>query len=252
MVARRGSTIGFFVNKTSIYTNTNSFFAFKCPSTMALNITTFFRLVFSAGKGLIKGLPEILESRDPIDLFGEWYETACRSRLLLPDAVTLATSTADGKPSARMVLLKSFDQRGFVFFTNYGSRKASELKENPYAALVVYWGPLQRQVRIEGRVEFLERVDSEAYFRTRPRGSQIGAWASRQSAVLRQREDLERRFARCQREFAGRDVDPPEFWGGYSVVPERIEFWQGKANRLHDRIHFTRTPHGWTVVRLYP
>ncbi len=213
---------------------------------------TFLRLVLSAGKGLVKGLPEIVESRDPIDLFGEWYETACRTGLLLPEAATLATSTLDGKPSARMVLLKSFDARGFVFFTNYGSRKASEMKENPFAALVFYWGPLQRQVRVEGRVELLERDESDQYFRTRPRGSQLGAWASRQSAVLREREDLNRRFARYQREFAGRDVDPPEFWGGYRIAAERIEFWQGKANRLHDRVHFTRTSKGWTAIRLYP
>ncbi|MDH3638449.1 MAG: pyridoxamine 5'-phosphate oxidase [Gammaproteobacteria bacterium] len=219
---------------------------------MALGVTTFFRLVFAVGKGLIQGLPEITETQDPIELFGEWYDLACRSQLLFPDAVTLATSTAEGKPSARMVLLKSFDERGFVFFTNYGSRKASELKENPHAALVFYWGPLQRQVRVEGQVELLEHDDSEAYFRTRPRGSQIGAWTSRQSAVLRERQDLERQFAHYQREFAGRDVELPEFWGGFRVAPERIEFWQGKANRLHDRIHFTRTPDGWTVVRLYP
>ncbi len=217
-----------------------------------MGITAFLRLVFSAARGLVQGLPALVETRDPIELFADWYDTACRSQLLLPDAVTLATSTVDGQPSARMVLLKSFDERGFVFFTNYGSRKASELRENPRAALVAYWGPLQRQVRIEGRVALLEREDSDAYFRTRPRGSQIGAWASRQSAVLRERPDLERRFTRYQREFAGRDVDPPEFWGGFRVVPERIEFWQGRANRLHDRVHFTRSADGWTVVRLYP
>jgi pyridoxamine 5'-phosphate oxidase len=157
--------------------------------------------------------------------------------------MTLATATPDGVPAARMMLLKDVDQRGFVFFTNYASRKGRELLANRQAALVFHWAVLQRQVRVEGTVERLPQAQSEAYFQTRPRGSRIGAWASRQSAELSSRAELDGRVKEYERRFAGQDVPLPPFWGG---------FWQGRINRLHDRIRYTRTGTGWAVTRLQP
>jgi pyridoxamine 5'-phosphate oxidase len=150
------------------------------------------------------------------------------------------------------VLLKGVDERGFCFFTNYESRKSAELAANPRAALTFHWAILERQVRIEGTVERLSEAESFAYFRSRPRGSRIGAWASRQSAVLDDRETLEREVREHEARFAGRDIPLPPFWGGYRVIPTRIEFWQGRINRLHDRLAFERTADGWKSVRLYP
>lgn len=166
--------------------------------------------------------------------------------------MTLATATPDGVPAARMMLLKGVDQRGFVFFTNYESRKARELLANARAVLVFHWALLQRQVRVEGLVERLTEAESSAYFQTRSRGSQIGAWASQQSAELTSRAELEQRVSEYQAKFAGRQVPLPPFWGGFRLKPDAIEFWQGRINRLHDRLRYTRADGGWAVARLYP
>ncbi|MEN8214299.1 MAG: pyridoxamine 5'-phosphate oxidase [Pseudomonadota bacterium] len=213
-------------------------------------MSIFYRLkTFS--RGVAAGLPEDAEQRDPLQLFGEWYAEAENSGLLMPEAMTLATATAAGQPSARMVLLKDFDQDGFVFFTNYGSRKAEEMESNPRAALLFHWSPLQRQVRIEGSVSRVTAEESRDYFTTRPLGSRIGAWASRQSERLPERGELEQRVRDCQRKFGG-DVPLPSFWGGYRLKPESFEFWQGRVSRLHDRVCFERQQDGWEAYRLYP
>jgi len=204
------------------------------------------------GKGMARGLPEAAADRDPIDLFSEWFDAANESGILLPEAVTLATATPDGTPSARMVLLKEFSDRGFEFYTNFGSRKARELDRNPKAALLAYWPVLQRQVRIEGTVERVSPEEANTYFRTRARGSKLGAWAARQSEELKSADDLRARFERYDARFEGSEVPLPSFWGGYRLKPERIEFWQGRLNRLHDRLVFCRTESGWEPTRLYP
>ena len=189
---------------------------------------------------------------DPIVQFGKWMEEALAEGLLLPNTMTLATATAGGRPSARMVLLKGFDHRGFVFYTNYESRKGRELSENPAAALVFYWSRLERQVRVEGRVERVDADESDAYFSSRPLESRLGAWASRQSAPLENRAELEGRLAEVSREYADGSVPRPPHWGGWLVRPEAIELWQGRPNRLHDRFLYTRRDDGWDRVRLYP
>jgi pyridoxamine 5'-phosphate oxidase len=210
--------------------------------------------LLTLGRGVIAGMPDPSGDEDPFELFGDWYRTAEESGLFLPEAVTLATVDREGRPSARMVLLKGHDERGFVFFTNYGSRKAEELEANPYASLVFHWAVLERQVRVEGRVERIAEEESEAYFRTRPRGSQIGAWASDQSRPLSDRAELKQRVAETEERFKGEEVPLPPFWGGYRVVPTRIEFWQGRVDRLHDRWRFERATAGdpWSIGRLYP
>ncbi len=217
-----------------------------------MSLRGLLRRVFTLGRGLSVGMPEDALGRDPVELFGDWFEAAAQASLAEPTAMTLATCTRDARPSARMVLLKSFDQRGFVFFTNYGSRKARELEENPRAALVFYWQPLLRQVRVEGTVERVGTAASRAYFASRPRGSRIGAWASRQSEVLDSRAHLAARVRRIERQFSGAEVPLPEFWGGYRVIPQRIEFWQGRASRLHDRACFERDGAGWRSYWMYP
>ncbi len=217
-----------------------------------MSFLSTLRLVFTLGKGVALGLPEAAADRDPIDLFQEWFEAAERAGLLLPEAMTVATTAKDGQPSARMMLLKAFDRRGFVFYTNYDSCKAEHLAAHPHAALVFHWAALQRQVRVEGPATKLSADESSAYFRTRPRGSRLGAWASRQSALLPQRQDLEARVRQYERQFEGAEVPLPPFWGGFRVAPHRIEFWQGRANRLHDRLLFVREGEGWQTARLYP
>ena len=189
---------------------------------------------------------------DPIVQFGRWMEDALAAGLLLPNTMTLATATADGRPSARMVLLKGFDHRGFVFYTNYESRKGRELSDNPRAALVLHWPRLERQVRVEGRVERVPGEESDEYFASRPFASRLGAWASRQSTRLASRDELERRLAELEREYAGGDVPRPPHWGGWLVRPEAIELWQGRPNRLHDRFLYERSGEGWSRVRLSP
>jgi pyridoxamine 5'-phosphate oxidase len=189
---------------------------------------------------------------DPIKQFQVWFADAVAARLPLPESMTLATATPDGKPSARMVLLKQVDEDGFVFYTNYHSAKAEQLDANPYAALVFYWATLDRQVRVEGSVVKTSAEESLAYFKTRPRESQIGAWASAQSEVISSRDALEQRAKELEAQYCDREIDWPEHWGGYRLTPERIEFWKSRIGRLHDRILYQRTGHGWTVTRLAP
>ena len=189
---------------------------------------------------------------DPLALFAEWFREAKDAGVDVPETMTLATADSDGAPSARMVLLKGADEQGFVFYSGYVSRKAGELERNPRAALVFYWRPLGKQVRVEGRVERVSEAESAAYFATRPRGSQIAAWASQQSKALVGREDLDRRYAELEREYDGRDVPLPPHWGGFRLRPEAIEFWQHRDNRLHDRIRYTRAREGWRSELLSP
>jgi pyridoxamine 5'-phosphate oxidase len=188
---------------------------------------------------------------DPLRQFDRWFEEA-RSVARAPEAAAVATATPDGAPSVRMVLLKRFDERGFVFHTNYESRKGGELEANPRAALLLHWDALGRQVRIEGRVVRLTREESEAYFRTRPRGAQIGAYVSRQSRPVPSRESLEARRTESEAELDGADVPLPDSWGGYRVVPDVYEFWQHRGDRLHDRLRYRRERGAWLIERLQP
>ena len=200
----------------------------------------------------LEGLDEKTINRDPIKQFQLWLNDAIAAKLPLPEAMTLATATPDGKPAARMVLLKQVDGDGFVFFTNYKSPKAEQLDANPYAALVFYWAPLDRQVRVEGSVVRTSAQESIDYFRTRPRESQIGAWASAQSEVIAGREVLEQRAQELEALYCDREIDCPEHWGGYRLKPERIEFWKSRIGRLHDRILYERDTDGWSITRLAP
>ncbi|MBZ2169681.1 pyridoxamine 5'-phosphate oxidase [Marinobacter sp. F4216] len=189
---------------------------------------------------------------DPVRQFQHWFEDARRAELLEPNAMSLATTGRDGMPNLRTVLLKYFDPNGFVFYTNYSSRKAHELEENPQAALLFPWIGLNRQVRIQGRVEKVSKAESLRYFASRPRGSQIGAWVSEQSKAIISRGLLEQKVAEMKRKFSAGDVPLPSFWGGYRVRPERVEFWQGRPSRLHDRFEYVRDGDGWTIQRLQP
>ena len=199
------------------------------------------------------GLDETLIDRDPIGQFQRWFDDAMAANVPMPEAMTLATATPDGRPSARMVLLKQVDQNGFVFFTNYHSAKAQQLDANPHAALVFYWNQLERQVRVEGTVTRTSAEESREYFQTRPRESQIGAWASSQSQVISGRDVLEQRAKELEGLYCDKEIDCPEYWGGYRLTPERIEFWKGRIGRLHDRILYQRDSAGiWTISRLAP
>ena len=201
----------------------------------------------------VEELDEDSVDRNPINLFRTWFDEAIASGSRLPDAMTLATATKGGKPSARMVLLKQVDDQGFVFYTNYRSSKANELEENPQAALVFYWTHLDRQVRVEGSVTRVSSAESDEYFKTRPRESQIGAAASPQSEVIESREVLEKSFRELDGRYRDRPVDRPEHWGGYRLKPNRIEFWQNRTGRLHDRILYERQGDGsWAIKRLAP
>jgi pyridoxamine 5'-phosphate oxidase len=192
-----------------------------------------------------------VSSANPITEFLNAIERAS-NRQVDTAPVALATADADGRPSVRMVLLRGVDERGFVFHTNYNSRKSRELTANPYAALCFHWHTLEEQIRVEGRVQRLGDDESDAYFQTRPRGSQLGAWASNQSTVLRSRETLEEEYREIERRFEGTVVPRPPFWGGYRLVPDVIEFWFGRPDRLHDRLRYTREQSAWRIERLYP
>ncbi|MCK4616853.1 MAG: pyridoxamine 5'-phosphate oxidase, partial [Pirellulales bacterium] len=192
--------------------------------------------------------------RNPFQQFTIWYDEAVAADLPEPESMTLSTATRDGRPSARIVLLRGYDETGFCFFTNYSSQKGQELAANPYAALTFHWVELERQVRIAGRVEKLTAEESDAYFQSRPSQSRIGAWSSPESNVIPSREILEQFFNEYQKQYSDETAIPrPEHWGGYRVIPERIEFWQGRPNRLHDRLQFSRIDQGpWTLQRLAP
>ncbi len=198
------------------------------------------------------GLREADLAADPTVQFRRWFDEALAAGLHEPNAMTVATAGRDGRPSARVVLLKGFDERGFVFYTNQEGRKGREIAENPYCALLFYWGELERQVRIEGRASPVPGEESDAYYESRPRGSRLGAWASAQSHEVADRGALEERLRSLEAEYEGREVPRPPFWGGYRVEPEAFEFWQGRENRLHDRLVYRRAHEGWGVVRLQP
>jgi pyridoxamine 5'-phosphate oxidase len=202
----------------------------------------------------LSGLDERDLAPEPMAQFAAWLAEALAGDRLDPTAMTLATADASGRPAARIVLLKGYDERGFVFYTNYGSRKARDLAANPHAALVFHWPAFDRQVRVEGLIEPTSREESAAYFASRPVASQLGAWASRQSAPVADRAALERSYAAAAERFAGGAVPLPELWGGYRLRPDAVEFWQGRRNRLHDRLAYRRREDGggWTVERLQP
>lgn len=189
---------------------------------------------------------------DPLVQFRKWFDDARRAELPEPNAMTLATATPGGVPSARMVLLKAADERGFTFFTDYRSRKGQELEANPHAALVFFWGELERQVRITGTVSRVSREETEAYFRTRPRESRLGAWSSHQSTVLAGRETLEARLGEVSARHPGDEVPTPPYWGGYLLKADALEFWQGRESRLHDRVRYQREAGAWRIERLSP
>ncbi len=189
---------------------------------------------------------------DPFMQFEAWFRVALETDIPDVNAAALATCSADGRPSNRIVLLKGADARGFVFFTNYLSRKARELDANPQAALCIYWAPLERQIRIEGSVEKVTAAESDEYYRSRPRGSQLGAWCSVQSEIIPSRAFLEQRLVEWEKQFENQDVPRPPNWGGYRLIPETMEFWQGRVNRLHDRIRYRRAGEAWVRERLAP
>ncbi|HEY6806108.1 MAG TPA: pyridoxamine 5'-phosphate oxidase [Pyrinomonadaceae bacterium] len=197
-------------------------------------------------------LDEQIIDRDPIRQFQKWFSEAVTARLPQPEAMSLATVSGEGNPSARMVLLKQVDDQGFVFFTNYRSSKARDMEANPNVALVFFWSGLERQVRIEGSVTKTSAEESQAYFATRPRESQIGAWTSPQSQTISSRAELEKKQAELEQLYEGEPVPWPEHWGGFRVRPQRIEFWKGRVGRLHDRIVYERNGETWTIKRLAP
>ena len=197
----------------------------------------------------------LLESEivaNPFEQFKLWFEQAVAADILEPNAMTVATVTDEGKPSARIVLLKDFDDRGFVFYTNYNSQKGVELQKCPHAALVFLWGDLERQVRIEGKIEFVSESEATGYFHSRPASSQLGAWASDQSTVIADRSILEQKLQQLEVEYQDRQIPKPPHWGGVRVVPQEIEFWQGRPSRLHDRLRYQLVEGQWQIDRLAP
>ncbi len=199
-----------------------------------------------------QGLDETTAGDDPLALFGRWLDDALVAQIHEPNAMALASATSDGQPSVRIVLLKGVDESGLTFFTNYESRKGRELEANPRAAAAMLWHPLQRQVRVEGSVSRIAAADSDTYFQTRPRGSQLGAVASPQSSPLDDRAELEALYAEADQSYGSGDVPRPDHWGGYRIELESMEFWQGRLDRLHDRLLYRRAGTGWTRTRLAP
>lgn len=189
---------------------------------------------------------------DPFLQFMAWFQEVLQAKVEEPNAMTLATASATGRPSCRTVLLKAVDGRGFLFFTNYHSRKGQELESNPFACVTFYWKELERQVIIEGGVERLTREESEQYFMSRPRGSQISAWASQQDSLLRAREELEEAFRYYEKLYEGKSIPTPPYWGGFRLIPEQFEFWQGREDRMHDRLRYRFEQGKWKIERLAP
>ena len=200
----------------------------------------------------LKSLDEKNVNKNPFLQFSDWFEESLNSKLEEPNAMILATATKYGKPSVRALLLKGFDGRGFVFYTNYGSRKGKELEENNNASALFFWPELERQIRIEGIAEKISKEESEKYFNTRPYKSRIGAWASKQSEVIENRFVIVKKFLEYLAKFHSSNIPLPEFWGGYILIPEIFEFWQGRANRLHDRIRYKLINDSWKIERLSP
>ncbi len=199
----------------------------------------------------LKSLSEKEVSNNPYDQFGIWWKEAIESNLDEVNAMTLSTCSKEGRSSSRIMLLKGYDEQGFVFFTNYNSRKGGDIQDKPFVSLLFFWKELERQVRIEGRIEKLEDSYNDEYFYSRPVGSRIGAWASNQSSVLENREELEARVAKFTEQY-GDTVPRPANWGGYRVVPDKIEFWQGRSSRLHDRVVYNLENNAWRIKRLSP
>ena len=200
-----------------------------------------------------KSLDEAKVAKDPFSQFRLWFDEALGAKFYEPTAVTCATVSEDGRPSARIVLLKHFDEKGFVFYTNYESRKAKELEKTPMAALVFWWDQFVRQVTIEGDVKKISPEESDAYFQTRPRESRLSAWASCQSQVIASREVLEERMRELEKKYENKEIPRPPFWGGYLVIPSLFEFWQGRAGRMNDRLRYQKNPQGnWFIERLSP
>ncbi len=210
------------------------------------------RCLLTFGQGVALPLPVIDNNADPFSLFKLWFDEANKSGILLPEAMSVSSVSKDGQPSSRMVLLKEYDQDGFIFYTNYASRKSQELNENDKIALLFHWNVLQRQIRIEGCVEKVSTEQSAKYFHSRDRGSQIGAWASKQSNKTQSDTALAESVDYYTKKFAGKEVPLPEFWGGWRIKPNFIEFWQGRASRLHDRVCFEKSTTGWDNFKLQP
>jgi pyridoxamine 5'-phosphate oxidase len=190
--------------------------------------------------------------KNPIIQFSKWFTEAVDSKVNEPNAMTVCTATADGKPSARIILLRNFDDNGFVFYTNYNSRKGVEILKNPYAALLFFWPELERQVRVEGFLEKQSIEESDLYFKSRPRSSKLGAWTSSQSSIIESRKMLDEQYEKLSAKYPSEDVPRPEYWGGYVLKPSSIEFWQGRPGRLHDRILYTKKNEEWKIERLAP
>jgi pyridoxamine 5'-phosphate oxidase len=200
----------------------------------------------------LSGLQEKDLARDPFRQFDKWFQEAEAAKITEPNAMTLATASRDGRPAARTVLLKGLDGRGFVFYSNYESRKGRELEINPHATLLFPWVALERQVIIEGPIAKVAREESEAYFQSRPRASQLAAWGSQQSTIIPGRGVLEETFKALEKKYSGLEIPVPPHWGGWRLAPETVEFWQGRRSRLHDRLRYRRVKDGWTIERLAP